>query len=119
MTLAEFLSALSNTTTADLQTAENIAAAATPPDTNGVQAYQTLLAVQAEIVKVYQAANPGGGTIGVFSVAEILSLITPDSAQAQALEQQIISGCAAKALSVEANWLQLIANGVTLAAAVP
>jgi hypothetical protein len=119
MTLAEFLSSVANTTTADLQNAANIANAATPPDTNGAQAYSTLLAVQAEVQKVYNAANPTSGTVGVFSALEIASLIAPDSAQAQYLEQQILTGCAAKIMSVQADYLQLIANGVTLAAVVP
>jgi hypothetical protein len=119
MTLAEFLSALANTATQDLKTAANIAGAATPPDTNGVTCFQTLQQVQAEVVKVYQAASGSGATVGIFSAAEIASLILPNSPQAQALEQQIISGCSAKVMQVQADWLQLIANGVSLAVAAP
>jgi hypothetical protein len=119
MTLAEFLSALSNTAAADLTTAINIAQAATPPDTNGVTAYQTLQTVQAELVKEYEAINGPGSAPGVFSVIEIATLIAPNSAQATALEQQIVTGCSAKVMQTQANFLQLIANGLTLAAVVP
>ena len=58
------------------------------------------------------AATPTGSTVGVFTTAEIASLYQPGSAQFNAAQQVLVSGCAAKAQNVLGPAGLLAAGGV-------
>ena len=104
------ISRINNTAIADLTNAQAVAKAATPADMDGYNCATTVIAVAGQINAVVTAAKgPGAGPL---SNAELASLFQPGSQQFNAVQQQLTSGCAAKAQDV------LGAAGVTLAGGV-
>jgi hypothetical protein len=92
------LAKIGATAGADLQTAEKVAQAATPPDTDGLNCAAAALTVQGQIAVVLTAANQPAA--GALTTAEVASLFQPGSAQYNAAKQVLTSGCAAKAQDV-------------------
>ena len=92
------LAKIGNTAVADLQNVENVAKAATPPDTDGYNCAAAAIMVGGQINAVMTAANQP--TAGVLTTAEIASLFQPGSAQYNQAKQVLTSGCAAKAQDV-------------------
>lgn len=93
--LATALSRISNTAAVDLQTAQKVALAATPPDNEGAACAAAALTVQGYVAKVVQAANQPGA--GAFTVAELASLFQPGSPQFNQANNTLATGCIAKA----------------------
>lgn len=108
--LATALSRISNTAAADLQTAQKVALAATPPDQDGANCAAAALTVQAQVNKVVAAANAPGA--GAFTVAELASLFQPGSAQFNQANNTLASGCVAKANDVVGPAGVVAAGGV-------
>lgn len=108
--LITLLSKIANTALLDLQQADKVALAATPPDTDGHNAIQAVIVVLGQITKVAAAAQSPNS--GVFTTAELASLFQPGSAQYNAAEQILVSGCAAKAQDVLGAAGVLAAGGV-------
>lgn len=104
------LGKIAATATADLQTVESVAKAATPPDTDGYNCAAAAIMVGGEIQAVMTAA--GTPQAGVLTTAEIASLFQPGSAQYNAAKQTLTSGCAAKATDVLGAAGVLAAGGV-------
>jgi hypothetical protein len=104
------ISKLSNTANGDLVIAENVAKAATPPDTDGFNCAATAITVNGQISAVLAAANVKGA--GVLTTGELASLFQPGSQQYNAVKQQLTSGCAAKAQDVLGAAGVLAAGGV-------
>lgn len=96
--LTTVLSRISNTAAADLQVAESVANAATPPDTDGANCYAAALVVQGNVAKAVAAANVPAA--GAFTVAELASLFQPGSQQFNAAQNTLASGCIGKANDV-------------------
>lgn len=96
--LQHFLAGLSNKITADLIAAENVASAATPVDTPGVNCAAALLEVQADVNRVIAAANAPGA--GVVTAAEVASLFQPGSPQANGERDKLVQGCGVKIAQV-------------------
>ena len=92
------LAKIGATAGADLQAAEKVAQAATPPDTDGFNCAAAALTVQGQIAVVLTAANQPAA--GALTTAEVASLFQPGSAQYSAAKQVLTSGCAAKAQDV-------------------
>lgn len=92
------LAKIGNTVGADLQTAQKVALAATPPDTDGANCAAAALTVKGQIAVVLTAANQPAA--GALTTAEVASLFQPGSAQYNAAKQALTSGCAAKAQDV-------------------
>lgn len=122
------LSRIMNTAAADLQNAQAVALAATPPDQDGANCASAILVVQGEVAKVVTAANVSGS--GAFTIAELASLFQPGSAQFNQANNTLASGCVAKANDVigpagvvaaggVAGALAAANNIIPLAAAVP
>lgn len=106
------ISRINNTASADLTVAQSVAQAATPPDTDGFNCAGAAIAASAQINKVLAAAAAGGANAGAFTTAEIASLFQPGSAQYNAVNQLLVSGCAAKAQDVLGAAGVLAAGGV-------
>lgn len=106
------ISRINATASADLVTAEAVAQAATPPDTDGYNCSVAAVTASSQINKVLAAAQAGGATAGVFTTAELASLFQPGSAQYNAVNQLLVSGCAAKAQDVLGAAGVLAAGGV-------
>lgn len=104
------LSRIMNTSGKDLQTAENVANAATPPDKDGATCAATVLVVQSQVSNVIQAQ--GAGTQGAFTTAEMLSLFQPGSVQFNQAYNTVASGCIAKANDVMGAANVLLAGGI-------
>jgi hypothetical protein len=96
--LITVLSRLSNTAAADLTTAQNVANAATPKDTDGANCAGAALTAQGQVNAVITAAHVP--TAGAFTVGELASLFQPGSQQYNLVKQELVSGCAAKAQDV-------------------
>lgn len=127
-TLITVLSKISNTAAADLTDAQQVALAATPPDTDGANCAAAALTVQAQVAKVVAASNVSGA--GAFTVAELASLFQPGSAQYNQANNTLAAGCIGKANDVLGPAGVIAAGGVAgalaatnsilpLAAAVP
>ena len=109
------LAKIQATADADLVIADNVALAATPPDNDGDMCIKAVRTVGSQVKNVLAAANqPNAGPI---ATAEIASLFQPGSAQFNAAQQAITSGCAAKAQDVLGPAGLLAAGGVTAAMA--
>ena len=104
------LSKISNTATADLIVADNVALAATPPDKDGDACIKAAQVVQGQVVAVVTAAHQS--TAGALTAAELASLFQPGSAQYDQATQTLTSGCAAKAQDVMGAAGLLAAGGV-------
>lgn len=126
--LATVLSRIVNTASADLQTSESVALAATPPDNDGASCAGAALTVKDQVAKVVTAANVPSA--GAFTVAELASLFQPGSAQFNQANNTLSSGCIAKANDVMGPQGVIAAGGIAgvlaatntvlpLAAAVP
>lgn len=96
--LITVLSRISNTAAADLQVAQTVALAATPPDQDGASCAAAALTVQAQVAKVVTAANVPSA--GAFTVAELASLFQSGSAQFNQANNTLASGCIGKANDV-------------------
>lgn len=107
---ATVLSRIMNTSSADLQTAQNVANAATPPDLDGARCAAAVLVVQGEVQKV--VAAQASGTQGAFTTAEMLSLFQPGSAQFNQAYNTAATGCIAKANDVMGAANVLLAGGI-------
>jgi hypothetical protein len=94
----------------DLQVAQKVAQAATPPDTDGFNCYAAAITVANQINSVIVAAQ--GPAAGVLTTAELATLFQPGSAQYNNVKQQLVSGCAAKAQDVLGAQGVLAAGGV-------
>ena len=104
------LAKINNTAAADLVVAENVAKAATPPDIDGYNCAVAAATVAAQINAVAVAANvPNAGPL---ATAELASLFQPGSAQYNAANQTLTSGCAAKAQDVLGPTGLIAAGGV-------
>jgi hypothetical protein len=118
------LAKVNATATADLNTAINVAMAATPPDNDGAACAKAALTVNSQVAAVVAAANPtppAGTTTapatptaaaGALTAAELASLFQPGSAQYNMVKQELTSGCAAKAQDVLGAAGVLAAGGV-------
>lgn len=106
------ISRINNTASADLQVAQNVAQAATPPDVDGFNCAGAAVTASAQINKVLAAATAGGASAGAFTTAEIASLFQPGSQQYNAINQLLVSGCAAKATDVLGAAGVMAAGGV-------
>lgn len=104
------ISKINNTAIADLQTAEAVAKAATPPDADGFNCANAAILVSGQIQTVLKAA--GTTNAGVLTTAELASLFQPGSAQYNAVQQELTTGCAAKAQDVLGAAGVLAAGGV-------
>lgn len=104
------LSKINATAQADLVVMENVAKAATPPDTDGYNCAAAAIVVSGQVSAVVAAANVP--TAGVVTTAELASLFQPGSAQYNQVEQTLVSGCAAKAQDVLGPAGLLAAGGV-------
>jgi hypothetical protein len=104
------ISKINATGAADLVVSENVAKAATPPDTDGYNCAAAAITVSGEIGQVLAAANVPNA--GVVTTGEIASLFQPGSAQYNAVLQTLTSGCAAKAQDVLGPAGLLAAGGV-------
>lgn len=89
------LQQINATALSDLQNVENVAKAATPPDTDGYNCAAAVIVVQGQIGQVMAANNMANA--GVLTAAEIASLFQPGSAQYDQAENTIATGCIAKA----------------------
>lgn len=122
------LSRIGNTATADLQTAQTVAKAATPPDMDGYNCAGAAIVVSGQVNQVVTAAHVPSA--GAFTVAELASLFQPGSAQYNQALNTLSTGCVAKANDVLGPTGVVAAGGVAgalaatnsilpLAAAVP
>lgn len=109
------LAKINATALADLQTAQAVAQAATPPDTDGYNCYAAVITLGGQIKSVLAAAN--APQAGVITTAEIATLFQPGSQQYNQAKQELTSGCAAKAQDVLGPTGLLAAGGVTTAIA--
>jgi hypothetical protein len=91
------LSRINNTAIADLQNAQKVALAATPPDADGNQCAGGVITVGTQVNAVLTAAGKSSGPL---TLAELASLFQPGSAQYNAAQQVLVSACAAKAQDV-------------------
>lgn len=107
---ATALSRIMNTSAAYLQTAQNVANAATPPDTDEASCAAAVIVVQGEVQKV--VAAQAAGSQGVLTTAEMLSLFQPGSAQFNHAYNTVASGCIAKANDVMGAANVLLAGGI-------
>lgn len=107
---ATVLSRIMNTSAADLQTAQNVANAATPPDKDGASCAAAVIVVQGEVQKV--VAAQAAGSQGAFTTAEMLSLFQPGSAQFNQAYNTVAAGCIAKANDVMGAANVLLAGGI-------
>lgn len=96
--LITVLSRISNTGIADLAVVESVAKAATPPDTDGYNCAVAATTVAQQIAALNAAANVSGA--GALTLAEMASLFQPGSAQFNAAQNTLASGCVAKANDV-------------------
>jgi len=110
------ISKLNNTASGDLVIAENVATAATPPDTDGYNCAAGAIVASGQINKVLAAAQGTGA--GVITTGELASLFQPGSQQYNAVKQELTSACAAKAQDVLGAAGVLAAGGVVGAIAV-
>lgn len=104
------ISRLNNTAAADLVVAQNVAKAATPPDTDGLNCAVAGAQASAQINAVLAAA--GTANAGAITTAELASLFQPGSQQYNAVKQLLVTGCAAKAQDVLGPAGVLAAGGV-------
>jgi len=104
------LQKINATAAADLNNAEAVAKAATPPDTDGANCAAAVLTVQGQIAQV-MAANDLSNA-GVLTAAEVASLFQPGSAQYNQAENTVATGCIAKANDVLGAAKVVAAGGV-------
>jgi UDP-3-O-[3-hydroxymyristoyl] glucosamine N-acyltransferase len=104
------LSRISNTGVADLTVSENVANAATPPDTAGATCAAAAITVAQQVQKVMTAANVSNA--GVFTTAELASLFQPGSPQYNQAANTLAAGCIAKANTVLGPTGVIAAGGV-------
>jgi len=103
------LSKINNTAIGDLQQAEAVAQAASPPDLDGKNCAAATIQVGGQINVVLAAAGKASGPL---TLAELASLFQPGSAQYNLVQQELTSGCAAKAQDVLGASGLLAAGGV-------
>lgn len=125
--VTQFITGLANKAQSDLQTAQAVAQVQITDslgthavDPAGAQCAGALLSVQANVNMVLKAgATPQAGPV---TVAEVGSLFLPGGPQANAVRDQIISGCAVKVAQVSgavaggAVWFQQLAGLFAIAA---
>ena len=104
------LQKINATAAADLNNAEAVAKAATPPDTDGANCAAAVLTVQGQIAQV-MAANDLSNA-GMLTAAEVASLFQPGSAQYNQAENTVATGCIAKANDVLGAAKVVAAGGV-------
>lgn len=104
------ISRVNNTAIADLQQAQLVAKAATPPDLDGYNCAGGAITVFGEINAVTAVA--GGPKAGAFTQAELLSLFQPGSAQYNQVKDTLTSACAAKVAKVVGAVQSTLAGGV-------
>lgn len=104
------LQKINATAAADLNNAEAVAKAATPPDTDGANCAAAMLVVQGQIAQV-MAANDLSNA-GMLTAAEVASLFQPGSAQYNQAENTVATGCIAKANDVLGAAKVVAAGGV-------
>ncbi|HUK59367.1 MAG TPA: hypothetical protein VLV50_09065 [Stellaceae bacterium] len=104
------LQKINATAAADLNNAEAVAKAATPPDTDGANCAAAVLTVQGQIAQV-MAANDLSNA-GMLTAAEVASLFQPGSAQYNQAENTVATGCIAKANDVLSAAKVVAAGGV-------
>lgn len=104
------ISRLNNTAIADLQQAQLVAKAATPPDTDGVSCAQGAVTVLGQINAVLVAAKSPAS--GAFTQAELLSLFAPNSPQYNQVKDTLTSACAAKVAKVVGAAQATLVGGV-------
>jgi hypothetical protein len=104
------ISKINNTAGGDLVIVENVAKAATPPDTDGYNCAAAAITVNGQIGQVLTAANVTGA--GALTTGELASLFQPGSQQYNSVKQTLTSGCAAKAQDVLGAAGVLAAGGV-------